>query len=241
MTTDHAGYFGELAAALGAAGVPADRIDATVSELAAHLAETGSTPEEEFGPAAAFAARLGGTTPDVTGPADEAETWTWTADVYNDRRLLALHGDQGWEVERLDALGRFVCRRTSGTALRWEYRREIVGERRREGLLDRLEPDGWELCGEWFFYAYFKRPKAASTGPAAALTALPQRPARSWYIGTRAWLLAVGWPVAVALILMAYVTDRLGFAVTFPALLAGAVGMALWTRRQLTKGAGNAV
>ncbi|MEU0373225.1 hypothetical protein ABZ070_23745 [Streptomyces sp. NPDC006283] len=239
MTTDHRGYFGELTAALRAAQVPAEQIDTTVADLAAHLAETGTAPEEEFGPAADFAAQLGGAAPAVTGPADEAETWTWTADVYNDRRLLAVHGDQGWEVERLDALGRFVCRRARDTALRWEYRREIVNGKQRDKVLGRLTPEGWELCGEWFFYAYFKRPKAASAGPAAALDALPARPARSWYIGVKGWIASVGWLAVVAVILTAYYSRNLDFAVAFPVLLAGTFGMTYWVRRTVTKSCGD--
>ncbi|MER6612872.1 hypothetical protein [Streptomyces xantholiticus] len=234
MTTDHTGYFEELASALRAAQVPEEQTAATVADLTAYLAETGTAPEEEFGPAAAFAAQLGAAAPAVTGPPGEAETWTWTADIYNDRRLLAVHGDQGWEVERLDALGRFVCRRTPGTALRWEYRREIVGGRREE-VLGRLVPEGWEPCGEWFFYAYFKRPTAASAGPAATLDTLPARPARSWYIGAKGWALSAGWLVAVVLILVAYYSRRVDFAVAFPVLLAGTFAMTYWARRTVAR------
>ncbi|GGU00779.1 hypothetical protein [Streptomyces lateritius] len=173
MTTDtahepaHGGaYFDELAAALRSAGVPREQIDCTVADLRGHLAATGTGPEAEFGPAAAFAARLGGLAPLPGEPDGTAESWTWTADLFNDRRMLAVHGDRGWEVESLDALGRFVCRRAPGVALRWEYRREVIGGRRREMVLGELEPEGWELCGEWMVYGYFKRPKAARTGPA---------------------------------------------------------------------------
>jgi hypothetical protein len=241
MNTDHTGYFGELASALRAAHVPEDRTASTIADLAAYLAETGTTPEEEFGPVAGFAAGLGGTAPDVAGPPDqEAETWTWTADIYNDRRLLAAHGDQGWEVERLDALGRFVCRRPRGTALRWEYRREIVGGRQREAVLGRLVPEGWEPCGEWFFYAYFKRPLAASAGPAAALDAPPDRPARSWYIGAKGWAVSVGWLAVTAAVLTAYYSRGLDFAVAFPVLLAGTFGMTYWVRRTVARSSGDA-
>ncbi|UYQ64590.1 hypothetical protein [Streptomyces peucetius] len=239
MTTDHTGYFEELAAALRAAHVPEDRAAATVVDLTAYLAETGTTPEEEFGPAADFAAALGGTAPEAAGPPEAAETWTWTADVYNDRRLLSAHGDQGWEVERLDALGRFVCRRPRGTALRWEYRREIVGGKQRDEVLGRLVPEGWEPCGEWFFYAYFKRPRAASAGPTATLDALPARPARSWYIGVKGWIASVGWLTVTAVILTAYYSHNLDFAVAFPVLLAGTFGMTYWVRRTVAKSCGD--
>ncbi|MFF5422468.1 hypothetical protein ACFY49_40375, partial [Streptomyces misionensis] len=88
-------YFAEVTGALAAAGVPAAQIEATVEDLRAHLAESGTAPEEEFGPAARFAARLGGLAPEPDGPDAAAEHWTWTADLFNDRRMLAVHGAQG--------------------------------------------------------------------------------------------------------------------------------------------------
>ncbi|MEU8530573.1 MULTISPECIES: hypothetical protein [Streptomyces] len=186
MTTDT--YFDELAAALRTAGVPEDEVAATVADLAGHLAETGTAPEEEFGPAAAFAARLGGA-PEPEEPEKQAESWTWTADIFNDRRMLAVHGDQGWEVEGLDHLGRFVCRRVPGEALRWEYRRETLTGARRARILAELGPEGWESCGEWMGYGYFKRPKAAGEGPEAALHTLPEAPRRRLFLSRRGMLM----------------------------------------------------
>ncbi|MFC8763095.1 hypothetical protein ACFUAG_20530 [Streptomyces sp. NPDC057193] len=112
--------------------------------------------------------------------------------------MLAVHGDQGWEVESLDALGRFVCRRPATATLRWEYRREVIGARRRAKVLAELEPEGWELCGEWLVYGYFKRPRAATTGPAGALEAPPAAPGRWLFLSRRGkaalavWLVLVG-------------------------------------------------
>jgi hypothetical protein len=236
MTDDRSAYFDALSAALRRKGVAEGHIASTVAELRDHLAGTGTTPEEEFGPAAGFAAGLGGSAPPVGEPDQEAETWTWTADIYNDRALLARHGDQGWEVERLDSLGRFVCRRVPGAALRWEYRREIVRGRRREEVLARLAPEGWEMCGEWVFYAYFKRPKAASAGPAAALDALPGRPGRSWYIGAKGKAVTTGWLFAVAVILGAYYSRHLAFPIAVGLLLAGTAGMACLAWRTVADG-----
>ena len=175
MTTESDRYFTELTDALRATGVPEEQIAATVEDLRGHLAETGARPEEEFGPAAGFAAQLGGVVPLPAEPDERAENWTWTADIFNDRRMLAVHGDQGWEVESLDSLGRFVCRRSARATLRWEYRREVIAGRRRAKMLGELEPEGWELCGEWLVYGYFKRPRAATAGPAGALETPPTR------------------------------------------------------------------
>ncbi|MFD8645737.1 hypothetical protein ACFV14_36135 [Streptomyces zaomyceticus] len=204
MTTDT--YFTELSGALRAAGVPDEQVAATVEDLRGHLAETGAAPEEEFGPAAGFAARLGGLAPVPGEPDGRAESWTWTADLFNDRRMLALHGDQGWEVESLDSLGRFVCRRSTTATLRWEYRREVIGARRRAKVLAELEPEGWELCGEWLVYGYFKRPRAATAGPAGALEARPDAPHRWLFLSRRGkaalavWLVLVGGAAAACFI-----------------------------------------
>ncbi|WP_329621020.1 hypothetical protein OG357_11320 [Streptomyces sp. NBC_01255] len=201
-TTDTDRYFTELTDALRTAGVPDEQITATVEDLRGHLAETGTRPEEEFGPAADFAAQLGGLAPRPAEPDEQAENWTWTADIFNDRRMLAAHGDQGWEVESLDSLGRFVCRRSATAALRWEYRREVIGARRRAKVLAELEPEGWELCGEWLVYGYFKRPRAATAGPAGALEARPAAPLRWLFLSRRGkvalavWLVLVGGAMA---------------------------------------------
>ncbi|MEV5968904.1 hypothetical protein [Streptomyces sp. NPDC051921] len=190
-------YFDDLTAALRATGVPEEQIAATVADLRGHVAETGTAPEEEFGPAARFAASLGGLAPEPEGPGAAAEHWTWTADLFNDRRMLAVHGDQGWEVESLDPLGRFVCRRAPGAALRWEYRREVIAGRRRARVLGELSPEGWELCGEWLVYGYFKRPRAATAGPAAALDALPETPGRWLFLSRRGKVVLAAWTALV--------------------------------------------
>ncbi|MFJ9825475.1 hypothetical protein ACIRSU_14060 [Streptomyces sp. NPDC101160] len=194
MNTD--AYFTELAEALRTTGVPEEQLARTVDELRAHLAESGTAPEEEFGPAALFAASLGGLAPAPGEPDRAAEHWTWTADLFNDRRMLAVHGDQGWEVEHLDSLGRFVCRRAPGVALAWEYRREVIAGRRRAKVLAELDPEGWELCGEWLVYGYFKRPKAATAGPAGTLDAPPAAPEKVWFLSRRAKALLTVWALA---------------------------------------------
>ncbi|MFI1938871.1 hypothetical protein ACH44C_17095 [Streptomyces purpureus] len=238
MNTDPTTYFDELSTALRAAGVAEAQIASTVAELTGHLAETGTAPEEEFGPAAVFAAQLGGTAPAAGAPVAEAETWTWTADIYSDRHLLAVHGDEGWEVERLDTLGRFVCRRVPGSAMRWEYRRELISGRRRARVLAELEPEGWEMCGEWVLYAYFKRPKAASEGPAAELATLPAKPKGWLYLSTRGrWMLAA-WATLLVFLGTAYLIGALHMPSYVAALIAtsGAAAAAYGTKRDLVKG-----
>lgn len=205
MTEATTGYFVQLAALLRERGMPQERVDVLVRELDAYAAEALSAPEEEFGPAGELADRLTEREgADAVGePAAGADSWVWTADALQEVSLLERFGGQGWEVDRLDRLGRFVCRRDRQTPLRWAYRRETVGGGHRDRLTERLATEGWEPCGTWGPFAYFKRPEAAVTGPAAELSAPPAPPRRRVYIAP--WIfvtLAAAVVVAVATILL---------------------------------------
>ncbi|GAA1906677.1 hypothetical protein GCM10009837_32740 [Streptomyces durmitorensis] len=201
-------YFEDLAALLRQEGVPSDRVEATVADLAAHLEESGGAdPEAEFGPVDEFARELvpaGGQEPEV--PEAHVETWRWTADTYVDEELLNRFGGEGWEVERVDALGRFVSHRDLERPQRWEYRRELV-TRGREGLDERLAPEGWEACGNWIVYAWFKRPLAASLGPGAEISAPPGVPGRWRFFSRRFYVLAGVAALAVVLAGVAVAVD----------------------------------
>ncbi|MGW0907679.1 hypothetical protein [Streptomyces sp. NPDC002853] len=193
-------YLLALADRLRELGLPADRVEATVADLGAHLDETdGAGPEAEFGPVDEFARELapaGVQGPDT--PEADVETWRWTADTYVDEELLNRFGGEGWEVERVDALGRFVSHRDLERPQRWEYRRELV-TRGREGLDERLAPDGWEACGNWIVYAWFKRPLAASLGPGAEVGSPPPAPGRRNFLSRKFYLLVAAMAVVVVL------------------------------------------
>ncbi|WP_406506490.1 hypothetical protein [Streptomyces sp. NBC_00212] len=195
-------YFAELGRLLAARGLPQQEVSATVADLTGYLAESGSADaHEEFGAPDVFADRL------TQGRTDErpepgAETWKWTADIYTDRLLLNQYGAEGWEVEGIDFVGRFVCRRPDA-AMRWEYRRETAhGAKGREALLADLEPDGWEPCGRWLHMTYFKRPAAASAGPAAELAAPPAPPARHVFFSAKFWGLVAVFVVSMTLLVL---------------------------------------
>ncbi|MEU6993717.1 hypothetical protein ABZ953_24065 [Streptomyces sp. NPDC046465] len=229
------GYLIGLAELLRAHGLPADRVEATVTDLAAHLEEAGTEDAEaEFGPADEFARQLVPTAGEraPAAPDETVETWRWTADTYVDEELLNRFGDEGWEVERVDAVGRFVSHRDLAQPQRWEYRRELV-TRGREGLDERLAPDGWEACGTWVIYAWFKRPRAASLGPAARVASPPPVPERtSFFSGKFYALLAVLTVAAVAAGVAVAVDDGdansgIGFVVGLLAG-AGAVAAVVW-------------
>ncbi|WP_433476033.1 DUF2812 domain-containing protein [Spirillospora sp. CA-142024] len=191
--TDSVTYFQKLTALLREKELPQERIEAVVGELQAHAEDAGSEPEEEFGPVEQMAAQL--TERDRTGvadvaeePEDGAESWVLRVDALKERELLNRFGAEGWEVDGLDRIGGFVCRRDPHRPMRWRYRRETAGVRQREELTERLGPDGWEPCGVWGPYAYYKRPEAASSGPAAQLAEPPAAPRKRVYFST--WVVA---------------------------------------------------
>ncbi|MGW5096580.1 hypothetical protein ACWEQU_17760 [Streptomyces nodosus] len=232
--TDTATYFERLSALLSERGMPQARAEALVQELSAYAKEAARPVEEEFGPVEELAAQLAarGSTGTADEPEAEADTWVWTADAFKDLRLLDHFGAQGWEVERLDRLGRFVCRRDRQAPMRWAYRRETVGHRHRAEFAERLAPEGWEPCGVWGPFVYYKRPEAVVMGPEAQLAEPPAPPRRRVYIAP--WLYA--W-VALCLLALVAVVWRGAFGIDMsnPSTLAGALtgllvggSLALW-------------
>ena len=183
------GYLDELAVLLAREGMSADRVEVTLEELAGYLAESGGDPEEEFGQAADLARELAVTSAPPAEPAAGARTWRWTADLFHDVKMLNEYGAQGWEVDKVDAKGLFVCTRDPEHPQQWEYSRELIAPGRRQSVLDRLAPDGWEACGTWVRFEYFKRPRAASLGPAAELAAPPQAPRRGIFLSPKFYAL----------------------------------------------------
>ncbi|WP_372346976.1 hypothetical protein [Streptomyces sp. KL116D] len=155
--TAHPAYWDELTRLLSARGLPPEHAAATVAELGAHRGGPGSPdPADAFGPAAELARRLA---PGRAAADERFEIWRWSADTYADETLLDRFGEEGWEVEDVDALGRFVSRRDPERPRHWEYRREVVSGDR--GARDaELAHDGWEPCGTWVVYAWYKRPGA---------------------------------------------------------------------------------
>ncbi|MFI9779674.1 hypothetical protein ACIHCV_34115 [Streptomyces sp. NPDC051956] len=205
------GYLDRLAELLREAhGLPPDHVAATVADLAAYLAQAGGAdPQDAFGPAEAVARRLA---PSGTAADEHLETWRWLADTYVDEHLLNRFGDEGWEVERVDPLGRFVSHRDPERPRRWEYRRELItggGGR----LDERLAPDGWEPCGSWVVYAWFKREKAAGTGPEPAPSEPPPVPRRPTFPGRRRGCVLLGGALALAAAVVVAASTVTGFGV----------------------------
>lgn len=188
-------YLDELATLLRARGVPEQRLKSTIDDLAAFLADGDLDPTEEFGPVREFADDLVG----EEGPEPDPESLVWAADSFAATERLNEMGAQGWEVERVDRFGRFVSHRGADPQV-WEYRQEIApGRRERTRLTERLAPEGWELAGHYFTYAYFKRARAALVGPAAELDERPE-PTRKRFFWSLPGLLSVGIALVVLVI-----------------------------------------
>ncbi|MEU6843179.1 hypothetical protein ABZ930_15045 [Streptomyces sp. NPDC046716] len=146
-----AAYWDELSRHLRGHGLPPGHVTETVAELAARSG--GTDPADAYGPAADLARRLA---PGPAAPDEHVEIWRWTADTYADAALLDRFGADGWELREIDDLGRFVCRRDPERPGRWEYRREPA----RPGD---AAPEGWEPCGTWVVYRWYKRPLPLET------------------------------------------------------------------------------
>ncbi|MFD0885109.1 hypothetical protein ACFQ08_11195, partial [Streptosporangium algeriense] len=158
-----------------------------------------------FGPAEELAAELTGAS---APPVEGADTWRWTADLFHDVKMLNEYGAQGWEVEKVDVKGLFVSVRDPDHPQQWEYRREL----RRPGVPGLLAPDGWEPCGTWVWFEYFKRPRAASLGPAAELSAPPRGPGRSVFLSPRFYAMAGAILAAeVVILVLLVVVGGVGF------------------------------
>ncbi|WP_353941796.1 hypothetical protein ABII15_09250 [Streptomyces sp. HUAS MG91] len=174
--TGTAAYWDELSRDLRGRGLPPGHVTATVAELAAR--SDAADPAVAFGPAGELADRLA---PDRTAPDEHVEIWRWTADTYADAALLDRFGAEGWELREIDGLGRFVCLRDPEHPGRWEYRREPA-------VPGAAAPEGWEPCGTWVVYDWYKRPMPPETATGAGDRSSPapvrRRPLR-WALAKR--------------------------------------------------------
>lgn len=183
-------YFDEVAVLLREHGVREGRARELIDDLTAYTEESGTDPVAEFGPPNRFAAELTTTAEEDTG--DDPDVFRWACDAFSAPGRLNEMGAQGWEVEKVDALGRFVSHRAPDRPQTWEYRQEItIGSEDRARLTERLAPEGWEPCGHWSVLTYFKRPMAAEVGPAAELAEVPENTGRRFVMGWTGLLVVI--------------------------------------------------
>lgn len=162
MTTD--AYLTELAEHLRAAGLAPERVDDVLGELRDHLAASGELPEATFGPVGRFAADLlaesADPVPDAAVPGVEQRTFRATA--LDEVDILAELGRDGWELTGVRDFGLHASRPRDVAARRpWQYERRRT--LRARALEQRMRADGWEPCGRWVPFSYFKRPGPASS------------------------------------------------------------------------------
>lgn len=157
--TDHDTYLHELADVLRGRGLEDETVRQAVEEVRSHLAEAGGSPVEQFGPAAAYAAALVGADPvaaDGEG-SEDMERRTFRATATDEMGILADLGADGWELTGVRDFG-LHARRPVDTAERhrWVYdRRKTL---RRDAVVREMAADGWQPCGRWVIFHYFKKP-----------------------------------------------------------------------------------
>lgn len=150
-------YLSELAASLQARGADSARMSEAVAEVEVHLAESGEDPLEAFGPPDEYAERL---LLREERRADRADAqWTertFRATAFGEMGLLKEAGRQGWELTEVGGYA-LHCRRPRDpeAARRWEYRRRVSVDR--GAILENMTALGWEPCGVWLPFHYFKR------------------------------------------------------------------------------------
>ena len=157
-------YLSDLAASLQMRGADSARTSEAVAEVESHLAESGEDPMEAFGPPEEYAEQLLLREERRAGEAADAR-WserTFRATAFDEMRVLEEAGRQGWELTDVGAYA-LHCRRPRDpeAAHRWEYSRRVGVDR--QAILDDMTTLGWEPCGSWLPFHYFKR---SLSGPA---------------------------------------------------------------------------
>lgn len=152
------GYLGELAASLQMRGADSARTSEAVAEVQSHLSESGEDPMEAFGPPDEYAEQLLLREERRSGEVAQSK-WverTFRATAFGEMRLLEDAGRQGWELVDVGAYA-LRCRRPRNTEAtrQWEYRRRVSVDR--QAILEDMTSLGWEPCGLWLPFHYFKR------------------------------------------------------------------------------------
>lgn len=156
--TSESTYIEALERALRRRGLDASHTAEVIEEVTNHLNESGDQPLDAFGEPEQYAADLvAADQPDATEPERRYEARTFRATAFDEVKILADLGRDGWEVTGVRDFGLHARRPEEPPArTTWEYeRRQAV---RRGPVLNEMEAAGWRQCGNWLMFHYFKRP-----------------------------------------------------------------------------------
>lgn len=149
-------YLTELADRLLARGVDNHRVKDLLTELQDHLADSGESPQAAFGPCSSFADALLREELSTEGSASRTvERRTFRATAFDELGILSELGRDGWELTDVGLVGLHAQRARDPDAWRaWEYKRCTT----LRPVVERMRADGWQPCGHWLAFHYFKRP-----------------------------------------------------------------------------------
>ncbi len=151
-------YLEDLTAHLQQRGVDNDKIRDIVSEAETHLAESGEGAVEAFGSVEEYAEKMAIHEEKLAVQTEKPNHLhrTFRATAFGEMAILEFAGREGWELVDVGALALY-CRRPAdeNRVCRWEYKRRTG--RHGKIILDEMVNAGWEPCGNWLPFHYFKR------------------------------------------------------------------------------------
>lgn len=148
-------YLEELYVCLQRYGLEHQQISEIMAEVESHLAESGETPLEAFGPPNVYAEERVSARERAAG--GEMQRRTFRATAFDEMIILAEAGKAGWELLDVAAFALYCQRPWNLKEVRqWEYVRRVGFNR--NAIIAEMEIQGWQPCGNWTPFHYFKRP-----------------------------------------------------------------------------------
>nr|BBH87479.1 hypothetical protein KTC_22300 [Thermosporothrix sp. COM3] len=147
-------YLEQLSVCLQRYGLDNQHISDIIAEVESHVAESGESPLDAFGPPEAYADARVTDHERRSGGAWQYRTFRATA--FDEMLILQEAGQAGWELVDVAAFALY-CRRPwdPKDVKQWEYTR-CVGLNRNT-IISNMLASRWEPCGNWTPFHYFKR------------------------------------------------------------------------------------
>lgn len=147
-------YLEELSACLQRYGLDNHQISEIIAEVESHLVESGETPLEAFGPPKVYAEERVTAREQVAG--GEMQRRTFRATALDEMIILQEAGKAGWELTDVAAFALY-CQRPWNLeeVQQWEYARRVG--LKRNAIIAEMMTEGWQPCGNWTPFHYFKR------------------------------------------------------------------------------------